>query len=221
MNFLSKTPLFLLILFICSCSSHSSKDYEHLPVEAKSKKSGSIGKRLIQKSGSMGLDVDSVKESTDEVYKIVDGFGGYVDSASNYSSESTFISVKVPSEKMDATMEAFSTIGTVTSERRSSRDVTEEVVDIEARLNNLIELRNRFRQLLSKAEKVDEILTIERELSRIQTEIDSIESRKKMLIGKVEQSKIDVTLNQNTVLGPIGYLVKGVYWGISKLFVIK
>ena len=122
---------------------------------------------------------------------------------------------------MDQTLENLSKIGEVTHERKSSRDVTDEVVDIEARLKNLIELRDRFRQLLIKAEKVEEILSIERELSRVQTEIDSIESRKKMLIGNVALSKIDISLNQKTVLGPLGYLAKGLYWTISKLFVIQ
>ena len=221
MNYFSRTIIFVLFIFSLGCSSNSAKDYAYSPVEAKSKLASPMNARLIQKSASIGIDVDSVNESTTKVYEIIDSVNGYVDSTNNYSEESTSIVVKVPSEKLDVTMKELSKIGDVTYERKSSRDVTDEVVDIEARLKNLVELRTRFRQLLTKAEKVDEILSIERELSRIQTEIDSIESRKKMLIGNVEQSRIDIRLNQKTVLGPLGYLGKGLFWAISKLFVIK
>lgn len=106
-------------------------------------------------------------------------------------------------------------------ERVSSRDVTEEVTDIDARLKNLRDLRGRFREVLSKAEKIEDILNIERELARIQTEIDAIEGRRESLLGSVNESKIDLELNQKTLLGPLGYLGRGIIWTISKLFVIK
>ena len=221
MNYFSKAAIFILFMFALGCSSNSSKDYGYSSVEAKSTLASPIKARLIQKSASLGINVDSVKSSTTRVYEIIDSVNGYVDSTNNYSEESTKLVVKVPSDKLDQTLENLSKIGEVTHERKSSRDVTDEVVDIEARLKNLIELRDRFRQLLIKAEKVEEILSIERELSRVQTEIDSIESRKKMLIGNVALSKIDISLNQKTVLGPLGYLAKGLYWTISKLFVIQ
>ncbi len=221
MKFLSRILILFLALFTFGCSSNSSKDYAFSPVEAKSKLSTPIEARLIQKSASLSIDVDSVKESTIGVYGIVDSINGYVESTNNYSENSASIVVKVPSDQLESVIEQLGKIGNITSERRSSRDVTDEVIDIEARLKNLVELRSRFRTLLSKADKVEEILSIERELSRIQTEIDSIESRKKMLIGNVEQSKISIRLQQKTVLGPLGYLGKGIFWAISKLFVIK
>ncbi len=210
-------------LFICllGCSSNSPKDPVFSATGARSELASPINARLIQKSASMSIEVDSVKDATIKATQLIDSVGGYVETTDSYSEESTSITVKVPSEKLNETLQALSKIGDVTYERTGSRDVTDEVVDVEARLENLIELRARFRQLLAKAEKVDEIISVERELSRIQTEIDAIETRKKMLIGKVEQAEIDIRLKQKRVLGPLGYLGKGIFWAISKLFVIK
>ncbi len=71
------------------------------------------------------------------------------------------------------------------------------------------------------AHNVEDVISIEKELARIQTEIDSIESRRNHLVSNVSQSKIDIQLNQKTLLGPLGYLGKGIAWIIAKLFVIK
>lgn len=65
------------------------------------------------------------------------------------------------------------------------------------------------------------MLNIEKELARIQTEIDVIEGRRKTIIGNVEYSNVDITLKQKRVLGPLGYIGKGLFWVVGKLFVVK
>lgn len=221
MNYISKAIILISLILSIGCSSNGAMHYEQSPSQAKSSLAHPTNARLIQKSASLGIDVDSVKDSIEKVYEVISAIDGYVDSTNNYSEESASIVAKVPSESLNMAIQELGKIGDVTYEAIRIQDVTDEVIDIEARLKNLIELRARFRKLLDKADKVDEILSIERELSRIQTEIDSIESRKAMLMGDVDQSQIDIKLEQKTVLGPLGLLGKGLLWGISKLFVIK
>src|SRR5690606_16016714 len=99
----------------------------------------------------------------------------------------------------------------------SAVDVTDEMIDVEARLKNLYVLRDRFRALLDKAVKVSEILEIERELSRIQSDIDSVEGRISKIKGQVKYSEVHLLIEQKTVYGPIGYIGYGLYWLVTKL----
>ncbi len=61
---------------------------------------------------------------------------------------------------------------------------------------------------------------IEKEISRLQTEIDTYEDRRKVLRQQVALSDIRVMLEKMT-LGPLGYIGYGLYRAVSKLFVIK
>ncbi len=99
--------------------------------------------------------------------------------------------------------------------------MTEEIVDIDARLKNLFSLRDRFRALLEKGIEISEILEIEKELSRIQTEIDAIEGRRKLLKHQAALSSIDITIQQEVIYGPLGYGGKALYWLFEKLFIIQ
>ncbi len=66
-----------------------------------------------------------------------------------------------------------------------------------------------------------DILAIETELNRVQADIDSMQGRMKSLKGKVDLATIELTLNRAKILGPLGYLFKGLCWGVEKLFVIR
>ena len=100
-------------------------------------------------------------------------------------------------------------------------DVTEQYIDVEARLKNKIVLRDRLKQLLEKATTVKDILAIETELHRVQGDIDSMEGRIKSLKGQVDYTTVTISLKRKAILGPLGYLFKGLWWGVEKLFVIR
>ena len=79
----------------------------------------------------------------------------------------------------------------------------------------------------TKARDVKDILLIEAELNRIQSEIDSMEARMRVLKDQIQMSTIRVALHQQvppkpaTIYGPLGYLYKGAEWFVIKLFVIR
>ena len=82
-------------------------------------------------------------------------------------------------------------------------------------------MRNRLKQLLNNAENVSDILQIEKELTRIQSEIDSMEGLIKTLGNNVDYAIITIQLELKTILGPLGYIAKGIGWVIKKLFIIR
>ena len=103
----------------------------------------------------------------------------------------------------------------------ASEDVTEKYIDTEARLKNAVALRDRLKALLNQAKDVKDVLEIEKELARVQGDIDSMEGRLKKLKEQVDYAVVDLTLNRRKILGPLGYIVYGVAWVIQKLFVIQ
>ena len=73
-------------------------------------------------------------------------------------------------------IDGLSGLGDETDRRVTAEDVTEIVIDLVARLKNKIALRDRLRKLLDRAQDVKEVLVVEEQLTRIQSEIDSMET---------------------------------------------
>ena len=76
--------------------------------------------------------------------------------------------------------------------KRQVEDVTEEYVDISARLRTKTDLKERYTQLLSRANTVTEMLEIEKQIGELQAEIESIEGRMKYLSQQVKYSTLDL-----------------------------
>lgn len=177
--------------------------------------------RQIIRTASITLSVENIDEKVNNLSSMVEIYGGYVKSNNRYTEKRASLNIKVPSDKLDIFISEVSQLGKVTYKSTSSNDVTDQVIDIDARMKNLIVLRARYRELLVKAYSVEEIISIEKELSKIQTEIDSIEGRRKSLLDQVAMSSVNVTFEQKTIYGPLGYVGKGLLWAIGKLFVIQ
>ena len=167
------------------------------------------------------IDVWNLSNSVAQAVSIAQQSGGYVEQRSGSGEDSASLKLRIPIDSFTNALSTFESLGTVQYRYVQSRDVTEEYIDVDARLKNLIVLRDRLRQLLDKATEVKDILAIETELNRIQGDIDSLEGRIKSLKGQVDLATIDLTLARKKILGPLGYLVKGVLWTVEKLFVIR
>jgi chromosome segregation ATPase len=101
------------------------------------------------------------------------------------------------------------------------KDVTEQYIDVQARLKNKYVLRDRLKQILEKAVTVQDVLAVETELNRVQSDIDSMEGQIKSLQGQVQYATLDLDLKRKQILGPLGYVFKGIWWGVEKLFIIR
>lgn len=131
------------------------------------------------------------------------------------------MTVKIPEARLEQFVDEISAKGKVIVKNMNARDVTEEMIDMDARLKNLLSLRDRFRALLAKANTVAEIIEVEKELTRIQSEIDGIEGRGKALRKQVAYSEVRITITRKTIYGPLGYMFKGLFWTVGKLFVLN
>ena len=169
----------------------------------------------------LSLEVSSVSNAVSQVIDVAKESGGYIESQSDSGEERAHVTLRVPVDSLKSTMASLESVGKVTSRRVSSEDVTEQYVDIDARLKTNIALRDRLRALLDKAENVKDVLAIEKELGRVQADIDSMQARLKALKGKVDLASISVSIKRRQILGPVGYVFKGAWWAVEKLFIIQ
>lgn len=110
------------------------------------------------------------------------------------------LTIRVAADKLDALVDELSGLGTVVSQSESSNDVTEQSIDMEARLQNLRAEERRLRSFLERTNKVSELLAVEAELSRVRGEIESMDAQLTYLKRQVARATLTVSLTEP---GPI------------------
>ncbi len=90
----------------------------------------------------------------------------------------------------------------------SSQDVTEEVVDISARLENMQRHEKRLREILATANTVEEVLKVEKELATVRTQIESTTGKLKALSGKIEMSTLQLRISEVAIITETNFFGK-------------
>lgn len=183
-------------------------------------RSSALAGRMWIREAQLTIQVGNVSSAVAVAVSLVTSSGGYVEREWT-SDHAHTLTLRVPAESLGTTVAGLEDLGDVTYRNVSSQDVTEEFVDTDARLRNLVALRERLRELLGKATEIKDLLAIETELGRIQGDIESMEARLQALKGQIDLSQIRITFERRRVLGPLGYVARGVYWTLRKLFILR
>ena len=152
--------------------------------------------RMLVWRASMKLVVKDVEEAARKADSAVKQAGGHVDDSNVNAPESAALRIRVPADRLTAALDALAVLGVEKYRSVSSQDVTEAVIDMEAQLKNAVALRDRLRALLDRAKDVKDVLAIERELTRVQSEIDSMDGRLKKLRSQVQFASVDLFLER-------------------------
>ena len=156
--------------------------------------------RMIVRTAEMSLIVNDVSTVLDRIAGLAEDFDGYVVSSTMWKEDERLagiIAIRVPAEDFDTVMGALRGLAVdVTHEDTSSKDVTEEYVDLSAKLRNLEATEEQLLRLMEKTEKVEDILNIQRELSRTTGEIERTKGRMQYLERTSDTSLIEVRLEQ-------------------------
>ena len=159
----------------------------------------SIDRKIIR-TGYITLEVENITETMDKIVKLADELGGYVVSSHKHEYDertSGSISIRIPVNKFEEAFDRLRPLAiTVPSENTDSRDVTEEYVDLEARLRNLEATETQYLALLEKATTVEEMLKVQQALSNVRGEIERIEGRMQYLERSSDMSLIEVSLQE-------------------------
>lgn len=156
--------------------------------------------RMVIQQSTMSLLVKNVSETQqaiNEKIQKVDGYmvNSYITYPQQAETASGNITVRVPQENLKEVLDYFRVLAIkVVSENLSGQDVTDQYVDIDARLATLYKTKIKFEEILGQAVKVEEILQVQRELVNLQEQIDSLKGQQKYLEKNAEMSKITVYL---------------------------
>ncbi|MHC1729318.1 MAG: DUF4349 domain-containing protein [Syntrophobacteraceae bacterium] len=115
------------------------------------------------------------------------------------------ISLRIAPEEAKRLIEQVGKAGKVVEHRTASEDKTSTVIDVQAKIQNLIELRDRLRKLLaSPAGSLKDVVEVERELSRAQSELDSLQMRRKALANETEKIAVDISFSSRKSVAGTG-----------------
>jgi hypothetical protein len=146
--------------------------------------------RQVIYSASLRLVVVSTSEASASIRKIADSLGGYLQ-----ESDSRSITIRVPAKQFEIAVEQIARQGEVIDRVVKASDVTEQMMDLNIRLDNAKKTRERLLALMEKMDKVEETLKIEAELLRLTTEIETIEGKLRFMQSQIAMSTIRVELN--------------------------
>ena len=153
-------------------------------------------RRIIIREVDMDLVVEDIQATIDRISDIAVESGGWVVDSRRYSLHDGGISIRVPAERLEDTIDSLRRIARkVQSELTTSRDVTDEYVDLGARLRNQQATEEALLSLLERARSVEAALAVQRDLTNVQQEIERISGRIKFLEETSAFSLIRVNLS--------------------------
>lgn len=162
-----------------------------------------VANRQLIHTGTIGILVDDVPATSTEVREWTADQGGFVSSstqevheAHNETWTTETLVIRVPSETFDTSMQTVETLGEVQTFETETEDVTDQLVDLDARLENLRMERDRLRTLFEEANETRDVLAVQDELASVQEEIERLEAQRQQLEDQVAFSTITVHLTE-------------------------
>ncbi|MDA2814085.1 DUF4349 domain-containing protein [Nocardiopsis sp. RSe5-2] len=156
--------------------------------------------RQVVHTAMMTVESDDVEEAAEEAKSLVADAGGHVASESVSPSDSgpasATLVAKVPQEGYDAALDELAGLGERVSLEREAEDVTEEVADVDSRVESAEASLDRLRDLLAEAEDVQDVLKVEKEISDRQAELEALQARQKALSESTSFGTVELHLRE-------------------------
>ena len=147
----------------------------------------------IVKTAELGLSTEDVREAASRAQDVASRFGGSVTSSRTNGGDGTVsadLVLSVPSGEFEAALDALRGLGEVTTDTVGGEDVTEEFVDLQSRERNLIAAEESLLRLYDEVRSVDDALSIERELTDLRGQIETVQGRIQYLEDRTSASRI-------------------------------
>ncbi|MEU5163263.1 DUF4349 domain-containing protein [Streptomyces sp. NPDC020875] len=160
----------------------------------------------VIRTAELRIEVADVAKAVAEARRITAAQGGYVGEESSgfarepdptrttgdgdIASGGSVLTIRVPQERYEATLTALARGGKVLSRKTDAKDVTDQVVDVESRIASQRASVARVRELMDRAEKLSDIVTLESELGRRQADLESLLAQRSSLRNRSAMSTI-------------------------------
>ncbi|MEV4386712.1 DUF4349 domain-containing protein [Micromonospora sp. NPDC049580] len=156
-----------------------------------------VDQRAIIYTGSMRVQVANVDDAAREVSAVVTRAGGFIGGDQRRSAEADAVAelqLRVPAAKFAGVVEEVAKLGRQQSREINTQDVTEETVDLEARIITQRARVDSARRLLARANSIADLVSLENELGRREADLASLEAKKRRLADLTALSTIEVSL---------------------------
>ncbi len=167
--------------------------------------------RMIIQTASLRMDVEKYDDVMTELKAMISGAGGYIEDESSsyryYNSDSDnlkygYITIRMPSDAYNASLDQIKALGLVTLDSSNASDITKAYRDTASEIENLRVTEGRLREIMAQAVEIEDILSIENELTRVRGSISSYEKQIKDWESLVDMTTITVELNEVKNLKP-------------------
>lgn len=157
--------------------------------------------RLVVRDAELTLRVEDVKKGERAVEEVARRMGGDVEASQGSDlagpNPNLGITLRVPENRFDASLDALEGLGTRLGKTISTEDVTAQAVDLEARLKSLRVQEDAYRAILGAARRIADVLEVQERLTGVRTEIEQITAQRRTLGDQAARSKIVVNLTQS------------------------
>ena len=157
--------------------------------------------RQLVRTATVDLRSDDVLKAIGDVKDRAQSVGGFA-GQENSTKDRGSVTVRVPSSELDRVVKDLASIGEVTRSEVRSEDVTDQLVDVEARIATQKASVDRLRVLFERAGTTAEIAQIESELTKRQSELESMQRRSESLKGKVSLATLTVQVSRVAIAPP-------------------
>lgn len=156
---------------------------------------------MVIRTGSASIRIDSLELALTTVRGLAGRLGGYVANTSIQAGPAQYrqatLEIKVPAARFDDLVAGLEPIGKVEGVTVAAEDVGEEFVDVSARVTNAKRLESRLIDLLAtRTGRLQDVLSVERELARVREEIERYEGRLRYLQTRAATSSLSITVHE-------------------------
>lgn len=157
--------------------------------------------RAVISTGTVSLRSRDVERARFDVQQVVDAHGGEISDEQTATDDEGEIDlsrlvIRVPSRSFGEVMDELGDVADLESAKRTSEDVTTEVIDIGVRVRAQEKSLERIELLLARAQNLRTIIAIESQLTRRQAELDSLKAQQAYLADQTSLSTITVFLER-------------------------
>ena len=153
--------------------------------------------RKLIKTANLSFEVSNLTDRTASIRKAIQKYRGYIlteEDFTTYDRENVQMDIKIPSQNFEAFLaDATEGVDHFESKDISAQDVTEEFIDIEARIKTKKQVEQQFIALLEKANSINDIMEIEERIGSVRQEIESAEGRLKYLASNTSYSTVSLS----------------------------
>jgi Tfp pilus assembly protein PilW len=172
--------------------------------------------RKIIRNATLTLEVEQPGKALQRIASLAESRGGFVVTSDSRQQtgdngerayEVITVELRVPAAQFDAALADIRAAGgSVTAQKITGKDVTEEYIDLEARLRTQRALESQLLEIMKRAQAVADAVSVQRELTNVRTEIERVEGRRRFLENQSSLSTISVTLQPPApLIGTTGF----------------